>query len=190
MAEVLREAAGEGRIDLEELDQRLEATYAARTYGDLVPLTADLPVAHPANAPVPTGRPLPARQGPQHAVSFAMMSETRRQGSWAPGESHTAVAVMGSVVLDLRQAALAPGRETVITANAVMGSVEVIVDTWTDVVVSGVGIMGDFSDSSAKVERVIGPSSPVVRVRGLALMGSVNVKRRGASRSRRSLSQD
>jgi hypothetical protein len=97
---------------------------------------------------------------------------------------------MGSVVLDLRQAALAPGRETVITANAVMGSVEVIVDTWTDVVVSGVGIMGDFSDSSAKVERVIGPSSPVVRVRGLALMGSVNVKRRGASRSRRSLSQD
>src|SRR3954465_11446725 len=94
VAGVLREAAGEGRIDLQELDQRLEATYAARTYGDLVPLTADLPVAPPASAPVPTGGPLPARQGPQHAVSFAMMSETRRQGSWAPGESHTAVAVM------------------------------------------------------------------------------------------------
>src|SRR3954452_10026799 len=46
VAEILREAAGEGRLDLEELDQRLEATYAARTYADLVPITFDLP-AHP-----------------------------------------------------------------------------------------------------------------------------------------------
>ena len=37
VAEILREAAGEGRIDLEELDERLEATYAAKTYADLVP---------------------------------------------------------------------------------------------------------------------------------------------------------
>ena len=43
VAEVLREAAGEGRIDLDELDQRLEATYAAKTYADLVPITVDLP---------------------------------------------------------------------------------------------------------------------------------------------------
>src|SRR4051794_7789626 len=43
VAEVLREAAGEGRIDLEELDQRLEATYAARTYADLVPITSTCP---------------------------------------------------------------------------------------------------------------------------------------------------
>src|SRR5688572_32079706 len=44
VAEILRQAAGEGRIDLTELDERLEATYAAKTYADLVPLTADLPV--------------------------------------------------------------------------------------------------------------------------------------------------
>jgi hypothetical protein len=31
VAEVLRTAAGEGRIDLDELDERLEATYAAKT---------------------------------------------------------------------------------------------------------------------------------------------------------------
>ena len=43
VAEFLREAAGEGRIDLDELDSRLEATYAAKTYGDLVPITVDLP---------------------------------------------------------------------------------------------------------------------------------------------------
>jgi hypothetical protein len=45
VAEVLRQAAGEGRIDLEELDERLEATYRAKTYGELVPITVDLPIA-------------------------------------------------------------------------------------------------------------------------------------------------
>ena len=45
VAELLREAAGEGRLDIDELEERLEATYAAKTYGELVPLTADLPVA-------------------------------------------------------------------------------------------------------------------------------------------------
>jgi hypothetical protein len=201
VAELLREAAGEGRLDLDELDERLEATYAARTYADLVPLTADLPVAgpgHPGLAvpgplPVPAiphGRPAPARVTASHSVSFAMMAETRRQGAWAPGDSHQAVAVMGSVVLDLRQAQLAPGRETVITANAIMGSVEVVVDAWTEVVVSGLGIMGDFSEMRPKVESQVGPGSPVVRVRGVALMGSVSVRRRGEPHDRRSLLRD
>jgi hypothetical protein len=36
VAEVLRDAAGEGRLDLSELEERLEATWAAKTYGDLV----------------------------------------------------------------------------------------------------------------------------------------------------------
>src|SRR3954447_227022 len=51
VAELLREAAGEGRLDIDELDQRLEATYAARTYADLVPITFDLP-SHPHARPV------------------------------------------------------------------------------------------------------------------------------------------
>ena len=51
VAEILREAAGEGRLDIDELDQRLESTYAARTYADLVPITFDLP-SHPHARPV------------------------------------------------------------------------------------------------------------------------------------------
>lgn len=43
IAEVLREAAGEGRLDLGELDERLTGVYAARTYADFGPLVADLP---------------------------------------------------------------------------------------------------------------------------------------------------
>ena len=37
VSELLRQAAGEGRIDIAELQERLEATYQAKTYGELVP---------------------------------------------------------------------------------------------------------------------------------------------------------
>ena len=46
-AEVLRRAAGDGRITFEELDDRLTAAYAARTYGELAAITEDLPEAGP-----------------------------------------------------------------------------------------------------------------------------------------------
>ena len=42
-ADVLRRAAGDGRLSLNELDERLEAGLAALTYGDLARLIADLP---------------------------------------------------------------------------------------------------------------------------------------------------
>jgi hypothetical protein len=49
-AERLRVAVDEGRLDLTEYDTRLRSAYAATTYGDLEPLTADLP-AVPAATP-------------------------------------------------------------------------------------------------------------------------------------------
>ncbi|HYZ81515.1 MAG TPA: DUF1707 domain-containing protein [Solirubrobacteraceae bacterium] len=42
-AERLRHAAGEGRLAPEELEQRLRAAFAARTYGELDALVGDLP---------------------------------------------------------------------------------------------------------------------------------------------------
>ena len=43
VADVLRQHAGEGRLDTDELEQRLEAALAAKTLADLDALTADLP---------------------------------------------------------------------------------------------------------------------------------------------------
>ncbi|MGH2716949.1 MAG: DUF1707 domain-containing protein [Thermoleophilaceae bacterium] len=51
VAERLRRAAGEGRLGTDELEERLEAVFAARTHGDLEPLVADLPAKAPAGAP-------------------------------------------------------------------------------------------------------------------------------------------
>jgi hypothetical protein len=179
VAEVLRQAAGEGRLDLDELDERLEAAYQAKTYGDLVPITADLPIAH-SDPPLPTPRrraPVANPTGPSYASSVAIMSENKRLGEWVVEGDHTAVAVMGSVLLDLREAAFT-AEEVVITATAVMGEVKVIVDAGTRVVVDGVGIMGEFCEQRARVAFDPDEGGPVVRVRGFALMGSVNVQRR------------
>jgi hypothetical protein len=51
VAELLRRAHGEGRLDLHEFDERVTAAWAARTYGDLDALTVDLPPPAPAAAP-------------------------------------------------------------------------------------------------------------------------------------------
>ncbi len=176
VAEVLRLAAGEGRIDLDELDERLEATFAAKTYADLVPITADLPAE--GTKPLPVQRPAGhVVAGPAYQSSFAMMAETRRSGPWQVGQTHSAFAVMGSVVLDLRQAVFA-AREIVINASALMGGVDIIVNPHTQVICEGHGFMGDFSESRSRTPLEATPDSPVVRVKGLALMGAVNIKRK------------
>jgi hypothetical protein len=182
VAEVLRQAAGEGRLDLDELDERLQAAYDAKTYADLVPLTADLPVAGAPPAPAPAPRPsIPAPTGSAipHAGSLAIMSTTRRSGRWLVQDGHAAFALMGSVVLDLREAEFERG-ELTINASAVMGEVSVVVDAGTTVVGEGVGIMGEYTEQRAKVPFDPQRPGPVVRVRGLALMGSVHVQRKGA----------
>jgi uncharacterized protein DUF1707 len=50
-AERLRIAVDEGRLDLTEYDTRLRSAYAATTYGELEPITADLPAVPEAKLP-------------------------------------------------------------------------------------------------------------------------------------------
>lgn len=184
VAELLRTAAGDGRLDLDELDERLEATWAAKTYADLVPITADLPGATTQSTPPPASN-VPATR---YDTSLAIMGGSSRTGVWEVGPTHTAFTLMGGVDIDLREAVLT-SRETVINAYAIWGGIDVYVNAHTRVIVDGVGIMGDFSQARDKVEAEIGPDSPVVRVTGFALMAGVTVQRRPmpGSRKRRAL---
>jgi hypothetical protein len=183
VAEVLREAAGEGRIDFEELDERLEATYAARTYADLVPITHDLPAqpttslpVHPAAAsapsPVVTGGPAVERH-------LAIMGGLERKGVWTVPAHLTVTCFMGGADLDLRQAQFA-AREVVITVNAVMGGADIKVNPHTHVIMEGTGIMGGYSGPSDQTSPQLDANSPVVRIRGFAVLGGVSVSRRPA----------
>ncbi len=186
VSELLRKAAGEGRIDIAELQERLEATYQAKTYGELVPITADLP-AGTANHPAPALRPpAPAHGGApvRYGSSIAVMSATKRSGQWLLADGHTAFALMGSVVLDLREAQVEQ-REVTLNASALMGDVQIIVDAGTTVVVDGFGVMGEYSEQRAKVPFDPALGGPVIRLRGVALMGAVHVQRRGRPGQRR-----
>src|ERR1700733_14446736 len=88
-AEVLREAAGEGRLSMAELDERLDAVYEAKTYAELEPIIRDLP--HPAIAP-PQAKAPDAAAVPAAAPASPPASAAERPGP--KPASGSAVAVM------------------------------------------------------------------------------------------------
>ncbi len=177
VAEILREAAGEGRLDLDELDSRLEATYAARTYADLVPITLDLPT-HPHAAPVVKAASSSlVVPGPDKETHFGIMSGFDRRGVWVVPREMNVFCFWGGAELDLRQARFA-AQEVVITINAIMGGAQVIVPPHVNVKMEGTGIMGGYSGPSGLVDAALDPTSPTVRIRGIAIMGGVSVERK------------
>jgi hypothetical protein len=179
VAEVLREAAGEGRIDLEELDQRLEATYSARTYADLVPITLDLPSAAETHLPAraTAAKPTPVVPGPAEERHVAIMGGFERKGVWVVPQHLTVSAFLGGADLDLRQAQFA-AREVTITIHAILGGADIKVNPHTRVILEGTGIMGGYSGPSDRTPADLDETSPVVRIRGFAIMGGVSVSRK------------
>ena len=178
VAEVLRAAAGDGRIDFEELDQRLEATFAARTYADLVPITLDLPVqgSQPAR-PAQPAQPSPVVSGPASESHVAILGGFDRKGVWTVPKHLSIFAMMGGADIDLREATYA-AQEVVITINCFMGGAQVTVGPHVNVVMEGTGIMGGYSGPGNKTPAAVDASSPTVRIRGVAIWGGVSVERK------------
>lgn len=59
----LREHFAEGRLSQDELDERITATFSAKTLGDLRPILADLPDSAPVTPRAPQA-PWAGRRGP------------------------------------------------------------------------------------------------------------------------------
>jgi hypothetical protein len=89
VADTLREHAAEGRLDPEELEERLTAAYAARTRGELAELTRDLP----ERVPPPPQPPSIAQRMTPLAVRLVILNLflvgiwflSGREGSFWPG---------------------------------------------------------------------------------------------------------
>ncbi|MGH3696116.1 MAG: DUF1707 domain-containing protein [Pseudonocardiaceae bacterium] len=62
VSEQLRSAHAEGRLDLAEYDQRVQQAWAARTYGELEALTADLPRTQLPSPPASRDQVRPSRR--------------------------------------------------------------------------------------------------------------------------------
>ncbi|PRX97225.1 DUF1707 SHOCT-like domain-containing protein [Allonocardiopsis opalescens] len=176
VAEVLREAAAEGRLDLAELDERIDALYRARTYAELEPITRDLPAQSRAAAARPAAHPAPARRIGGRATSssaFAIMSGAARKGRWTIGERFTSGAFWGGVEIDLREADFAA--ETVaISAYAFQAGIHIIVPEDVEVDMRGIGVMGGFGSAAGSGTG----TGPTIVVKGFALMGGVSVTRK------------
>ncbi|GGV08794.1 hypothetical protein GCM10010182_30410 [Actinomadura cremea] len=176
VAQVLRDAAGDGRLTLAELDERLDAVYAAKTYSELQPLTRDLPATGGAAAPSPlVGADYrPVDGAPTWKTGIGILSGFRRSGVWNAPRTFFTFTWWGGGKIDLREARFPEG-ELTIHAWAIMGGVEVIVPDDLAVHVRGLGIMGGFD------QRASGPGdpgAPRVVVKGFAFWGGVDVKRR------------
>jgi class 3 adenylate cyclase len=97
VVEVLRTAAGDGRLTPDELDQRLEAALTARTQADLDPLLAGLVAVAPAVAV-----DVPERSRIEIGSGMA-----RRDSAWVVPKRLEINVGSGMVVLDFRQAVIA-----------------------------------------------------------------------------------
>jgi hypothetical protein len=184
VAEVLREALAEGRLDMAEFEERLDATYSARTYGELAPITRDLPVGTVA-APKVSMSKEPAAAGEwagritggegSSSWAVAVMSGFERKGRWTVPRRFNSLAFWGGGDIDLREANFADG-EVVINCVAIMGGIDVIVPPGIEVIVRGVGVMGDFDHRESGVPG--DPGAPRVIVTGFAFWGGVGVRRK------------
>jgi hypothetical protein len=169
-AEQLRQAASQGRITVDELEERLQTAYAARTQGELAPIVADLPAAPERRV----GR-LPVRRGEGGTGWLvSIMGGHDRQGHWRIAPHLKVINIMGGSDLDLHEAELAED-EVVITVFSLMGGTDIRVPEGLNVEVSQFALMGGNG-----VE--LGPShpdpgGPVVRIRMWSIMGGSDVKR-------------
>lgn len=182
VAEQLKDALADGQLNISEFDDRSRRLWAATYVDELGAVTADLsPVVKEASTSVVPQRAesVPARVTSQpggSATSFSIMGGVEKRGEWQIAPTHTSITVMGGNTLDLTRAMLS-SQETVIHAYAIMGGIEIIVPDGVRVVDEGVGIMGGFGITGSD-NALVPPDAPIVKVRGIALMGGVEIKRK------------
>ncbi len=180
VAERLRQAAGDGRLSIAELHDRLDALYAAKTYGELEPVVADLPDAGKAAsalAPKPIPGPVSARIGgtPVARTAKAVFSGITRRGQWVVPSHYSVKAVFGGAEVDLRDARL-ESPEVTIDVKSVFGGVDILVPRDVIAIVDGTAVFGAFDDNVSTSQPAAG--APIVRIGGKAVFGRVSVHRR------------
>jgi uncharacterized protein DUF1707 len=175
-AEVLRVAAGDGRITAEELDERVGAALTARTYGELAALTSDLPAA-PGSLPL-----APGATGATAKELVRIECDTgtaHRDGPWLVPRRLEVRLNRGTLTLDFTEAVLSwPSLE--IDADVQTGSL---------ILVTGPGIFVGTDDLAIQTSSVkVHPPSPDIPVRfridisGRVSLGTITARRPGPLR--------
>src|SRR5262249_17046677 len=152
-----------GRLTSTEYAERLDAAYAARTMGELAPLTRDLPDANTETGVEPAGR----------AAVAARFSKVIRSGRWVAGRRTRLTVHFGALSVDPAKGVL-PGREVTVEIDAFCGKLVIIVPAGAHVIDEGGALFAkravyghDPADG--------GGDGPVIRLVGDARFSKVTV---------------
>jgi hypothetical protein len=159
IAERLRIAAGEGRIELWELDERLGQAYRAKTYGELAILVEDLPAQLPFTS-------LPGLvTEPETLVLRTTTLNIRQAGPWVVPRRITAESTTGWITIDFTAASCAY-REVTVEVITKTGWIQLILpDGWA-------------AHISNRAAETADPGAPTVTVTGHPLFGYIKIRQR------------
>lgn len=161
---LLAQAAGDGRITLEEHAHRVQRAYTARTLGDLAGLTEDLAL--------PGAQPL--RLDNSRTVT-AFFATERRSGRWVVPDRLVVTAIGGQIVLDLREALL-QGQRTQMYATALGGQVNLLLPPGVTVITRNLAEALPGARPEPRPEPVVPPGAPVIELNTLTLLGRIHVR--------------
>jgi Domain of unknown function (DUF1707)/Cell wall-active antibiotics response 4TMS YvqF len=173
-ADQLRDAAGDGRLTVDELDERLTRCYAAKTVAELAELTVD--VVAPGRDPVPGSartRGAVVKPGPGGSSTIiSILSGSDRSGHWRVAPRLKVISVMGGSDIDLTEAEFA-APVTEITVLSLMGGADIRVPDGVEVQITKFALLGgndvELSDQAPP------PGAPVIHLRMLSIMGGGDV---------------
>lgn len=163
-------------LSVEEFEQRLARVHAAGSLAEIEAQLADL-------EPLPPGitskalAPLSVNQAlaPGTTRLRALLGNVQRNGGWVVPASLDIRVTFGNVELDFRDARYtAPVTE--LRANVLFGNLEVIVPPQLAVDCEGSSVLGNVENHGAGA--VADPDRPLLRIRGRAVLGNIEVHTR------------
>jgi hypothetical protein len=173
VATLLSAAYAEGRLSKEEHDERLEELLRAKTFDDLIPLTADLVAATPSPPALTSSVEIDAA----HATGepdrhIAIFGGVTRKGDWRVRRKTQSFALFGGMDLDMREAVFeAPLVE--ISGFWCFGGLDIKVPEGMQVRDETAGVFGG-TDIRDLGEPLAG--APTLVIKGLVLFGGVSVR--------------
>ncbi|GLZ80545.1 hypothetical protein Afil01_53520 [Actinorhabdospora filicis] len=164
----LQACTAEGRLELDEFAERVDRVYAAKTFGDLEPILADLPQRGSQGAPVAAASELELK---------AMASAVKRRGRWlVPGKLKIS-AKAGGVRLDMSHAVI-PQTLVEVELDAKASGITIVLPRHATAEDHGVQLFASSAKNAAETDpSETGPSPLHFRFSGQLTASSLRVRR-------------
>jgi hypothetical protein len=179
--DTLTKAYADDLISVEEFERRVERAQQSSTYRDLEALLADLPSEYRRGLPAqPTrgeGPPAPQPSAPPASTDprvFAVLSEREVGSEFFDRDFGSAVAVMGSLHVDLTDWRI-PANEPVLHVFGLMSDIKISVPPDVHVELQLTPVLADVKQKGQRISRR--EASQTLRVTGMAVMSDVKVIR-------------